>query len=306
MCTALHVHGCFGRTLDLEYGYAEQVVACPRDFSLPMRHRPDLTRHHAILGMAMVAEGFPLYYDAVNEQGLAMAGLRFPHSAHYAPATEGSVASFELIPFVLGQCTTVAEAKTLLAQIRVCDTAFSAAYPPSKLHWMVADATASIVVESTADGLQVYNNPIGAMTNEPTFDKQLAHWEDFAHVTNQEPDSTPPHLGRGSGSVGLPGDYTSPSRLVRAAFAAAHSEGGDPVGQFFHAIATVEVPRGCLRLADGKAVFSRYTACMDLHEKAYYYRTYGCSRIHGVRPVTEGETLTAYDLPDQEEVRWEN
>lgn len=306
MCTALHAHGCFGRTLDLEHGYAEEVVATPRDFPLAMRHRPDLTRHHALLGMATIADGYPLYYDALNEQGLAMAGLNFPHSAHYAPATEGSVASFELIPFVLGQCQSVADAKTLLAQVSVCDTAFSDAYPPSKLHWMVADEHASIVVEATAEGVRVYDNPIGAMTNEPTFDRQLTHWATFAHLTNQEPDPTPPHLGRGSGSLGLPGDYTSPSRLVRAAFAAAHSEGGDPVGEFFHAMATVEVPKGCLQLPNGAYVTSRYTACMDLHEKVYYYRTYGCSRIHGVCMVAEGETLTAYDLPDKEEVRWEN
>ena len=114
-------------------------------------------------------------------------------------------------------------------------------------------------------------------------------------------------MGRGSGSLGLPGEFTSPSRLVRAAFAAAHSEdGGNPVGQFFHAMATVEVPRGCLRLTDGRYVVSRYTSCMDLNEKAYYYRTYGCTRIHGVRMVTAGAALVAFDLPHGEDIKWEN
>ena len=307
MCTAIKIGDCFGRTLDLEYGYAEQVVATPRHFPLPMRHRPPLTAHYAIVGMATVANGFPLYYDALNEHGLGMAGLNFPHSGVYTPARDGDVASFELIPYVLGQCKTVAEAKACLAKIRVCDTAFSADFPPTRLHWMVADATASIVVEMVAQGLQVYDNPIGVMTNEPTFDRQLAHWESFAHLTAQEPTPTPPHLGRGSGSVGLPGDFTSPSRLVRAACAAAHSVAeGDPVGQFFHVMATVEVPRGCVRLPDGRYVVSRYTSCMDLNEKAYYYRTYSCTCIHAVKMVTEGEALVAYDLPDGEDVTWEN
>lgn len=308
MCTALHAHGCFGRTLDLEYGYAEQVVATPRDFSLSMRHRADLGRHYAILGIATIADGFPLYYDAVNECGLGMAGLNFPHSAVYATAQEGDVASFELIPFVLGSCATVEEAKTLLGQVRVCDTAFSAAYPPSRLHWMVADAETSIVVESTAEGVRVYDNPIGAMTNEPTFDKQLAHWRTFPHLTADEPAVTPPHLGRGSGSAGLPGDFTSPSRLVRAAFAAANSEDdGDPVGQFFHLMATVEVPRGCLRLPDGRYVTSRYTSCMDVGQRVYYYRTYGCQRIHAVRMAhLDGDTPVTYPLPESEEINWEN
>ena len=307
MCTAMKMGNLFGRTLDLEYGYAEQVVMTPRCFTLPMRHRPDLTEHYAMLGMATVAERFPLYYDGVNEHGLGMAGLNFPHSGWYVPAAEGDVASFELIPYVLGNCATVEEVKRLLAGVRVCDTAFSGDFPPTRLHWMVADATASIVVEMVAQGLRIYNNPIHAMTNEPTFDRQLAHWEGFAHLTAQEPTPTPSHLGRGSGSLGLPGDFTSPSRLVRAAFAAAHSVAdGDPVGQFFHVMSTVEVPRGCLRLTDGRYVVSRYTSCMDLNEKAYYYRTYGCTRIHAVRMTAEGETLVAYDLPTGEDVTWEN
>lgn len=297
MCTALHVHGCFGRTLDLEYGYGEQVVLTPRHFPLPMRHRPPLTAHYAILGMATVAEGFPLYYDGVNEHGLGMAGLNFPHSGVYTPAREGDVASFELIPYVLGQCQSVDEAKACLAKIRVCDTAFSADFPPTRLHWMVADATASVVVEMVAQGLQVYDNPIGVMTNEPTFDRQLAHWESFAHLTAQEPTPTPPHLGRGSGSVGLPGDFTSPSRLVRAAFAAAHSVAeGDPVGQFFQVMATVEVPRGCVRLPDGQYVISRYTACMDLSHRTYHYRTYTDQRITAVEMNPHGSDLHVYPL----------
>ena len=305
MCTALKTGSCFGRTLDLEYTYAEQVVLSPRDFPFSMRHRPALTRHYAILGMATVAEGFPLYYDALNEHGLAMAGLNFPHSAMYSPATEGDVASFELIPLVLGQCENVEEAKRLLAGVRVCNTAFSEAFQPTRLHWMIADTKTSIVVEAVEEGVKIYDNPVGVMTNEPPFSSLLEQWEPFAHLTAEEPTPTPPHLGRGSGSLGLPGDFTSPSRFVRAAFIAAHSAAeGDVAGQFFHAMAAVEVPRGCLRLSDGKWVVSQYTSCMELREKVYYYRTYGCQRIHAVRMVTEGVALVAYPLPQSEDVKW--
>ena len=307
MCTAMKIGGLFGRTLDLEYGYAEQVVLTPREFTLAMRHRPDLTEHYAILGMATVAEGVPLYYDAVNEHGLAAAGLNFPHSGRYSAPKEGDVASFELIPYLLGTCATVAEARAILTEVRVCNTAFSAAYAPTKLHWMVADATESIVVESTAAGLRVYRNPIGVMANEPTFDRQLAHWASFAYLSHREPSPTPPSLGRGSGSLGLPGDFTSPSRLVRAAFVAAHSEAADdPVGQFFHAIGAVEVPRGCLRLPDGRWVTSRYTSCMDMGTAAYYYRTYDCHRIQAVRLADpHGDALRTYPLPRGEDIRWQ-
>ena len=126
----------------------------------------------------------------------------------------------------------------------------------------------------------------------------MAHRSDFAALTADEPTPTPPHLGRGSGSVGLPGDFTSPSRFVRAAFVAAHSEAvDDPVGQFFEAMATVTVPRGCLRLSDGQWVMSRYTSCMDLREKAYHYRTYSSRHVTAVGMDTpHGDTLRIYPL----------
>lgn len=305
MCTAMKIGGLFGRTLDLEHGYGEAVVLTPRDFPFAWRHLPPTNQHYAILGMAAVAQGFPLYYDAVNECGLGMAGLNFPHSGWYGTPKEGDVASFELLPYLLGRCATVAQAKEVLRHLWVCDTAFSAAYPPTKLHWMVADKRESIVVESTVEGLAVYDNPLGVMTNEPPFPRQLQNWADSAPLTAEEPSVTPPHLGRGSGSEGLAGGFSSPARFRRGAFVAAHSEGGeDAVGQFFHAIGTVEVPRGCVRLPDGGRVISRYTSCMDLGEKVYYYRTYGCHRIHAVRLTAEGDTLRTYPLPPSEDIKW--
>ena len=306
MCTAMKIGDLFGRTLDLEYTYGERVVSCPRDFPLALRHRPALTHHHAILGMATIADGYPLYYDAVNECGLAMAALHFPHSGRYAD--EGEVASFEVIPYVLGQCATVGEAKQLLENVTVCDTAFSAALPPSPLHWMAADADAAIVVESTAEGVSVYDDPVGVMTNEPPFPDQLRRWAEYAHLSAYEPAETPPHSGRGSGAVGLPGDFTSPSRFARAAFVAAHSEAAeDPVGQFFEAMTAVTVPRGCLRLADGGRVVSQYTACMDLGRKIYYFRRYGQQRLHAVALTEpEGTALATYPLPTCDSVARQN
>lgn len=92
MCTAAtYKTKCFyfGRNLDYERGFGEQVVITPRRFPLPMRHLPDLTRHYAMIGMASVQDGYPLYYDAVNEKGLCMAGLNFVRSAVYAPCAPG-------------------------------------------------------------------------------------------------------------------------------------------------------------------------------------------------------------------------
>lgn len=305
MCTALYrqAEGLFGRTLDLEYTYDEQVVVTPRAF---------LGNRYALMGTATVVADYPLYYDALNEAGLAMAGLNFPHSAYYPPEKEGvdNLGTYALIPTLLGRCKTVEEAVALLGRLHLCDRSFSPAYPASTLHWMLADRTRSVVVEATTAGVQVYDNPVGVMANEPPFPKQLKHWADYAHLTHREPTPTPPELGRGSGSLGLPGDYTSPSRFVRAAFGVAGSLAGeDAIGQFFHLMSTVEVPRGGVCLPNGRPVVTHYTCCMDLAKGVYYYRTYGCSRLCAValRPEDAiGQRLVCHPHRKQQDIAWEN
>lgn len=303
MCTALYQReqGLFGRTLDLEYTYHEQVVITPRE---------RLGNRYALLGTATLAGDYPLYYDGLNEVGLAIAGLNFPHSAYFPTAREGSLAVHELIPTLLGQCTTVEEAITLLQKRPLGDRPFSPDYPTATLHWMLADKTRSVVIESTVGGVQVYDNPVGVMTNEPPFPKQLKHWAEYAHLSHREPTVTPPELGRGSGCLGLPGDYTSPSRFVRAAFGVAGSLPGEhPVGQFFHLMSTVEVPRGAVCLPDGRPVVSHYTCSMDLKGGVYYYRTYGSPSLRAVTFRPEGligQRLMCYPHQTNPDVTWEN
>ena len=118
MCTAVSffsTHHYFGRNLDLEYSYEESVVITPRNFTLPFRQKLPLEKHFAIIGMAYVYENYPLYYDATNEHGLSMAGLNFPEYATYHSSIikKDNIAPFELIPWILGQCKNIFEAKIL-------------------------------------------------------------------------------------------------------------------------------------------------------------------------------------------------
>ena len=307
MCTALFYgagEGFFGRTLDLEHGYGEAVTLTPRGCPLPLRGMATLTLHYAILGMAAVVEGFPLYYDGINETGLCGAALRFPVSAVYPPPAEEkeNLAVFELIPYLLGTCATVEQALARLEELHLCDIPFSPDYPTAPLHWMLADGKGCAVVECTAEGLQIYRNPVGVMTNEPPFPHQCSHLAQYAHLSAAEGDSlwqTP--LSRGCGAMGLPGDFSSPSRFVREAFLLAHGvteEEGTQITQFFHLLAGVEVPRGSLRLPDGRYVVSRYSCCMDRGGLVYYYRTYDCPRIQAVRLTeAEGDVPVRYPLP---------
>lgn len=308
MCTAITVSRLFGRTLDLEYSYDEKVAVTPRKFRFDFRHCEPLSSHYAIIGMATVCGGYPLYYDAMNEKGLCMAGLNFPVSNHYFTKTEGmiNVASFEFIPFVLGQCESLDEAEKLISKINICPDAFDKRLPASPLHWAVADGERMVVVESMADGLHLYKNNARTLTNEPPLAYQLARLSEYAGLSAAEPSQSHfERLGakpysRGLGLFGLPGDFSSPSRFVRAAILLENSDfGKDGVNQFFRVLGGVEVPRGCVRLADGERVITHYTSCMDVRNGVYYYKTYENSRISAVDMNAEdldGKEVTCFSL----------
>ena len=122
MCTAVSMTAgdhYFGRNLDLEYAYQEAVAVMPRRFPLALRRMPALSTHLAMIGVATVADGYPLYYDAANETGLSIAALNFPGYAHYAPPSDhlDNIAPWELIPWLLAQCSCVSQARALLARM---------------------------------------------------------------------------------------------------------------------------------------------------------------------------------------------
>lgn len=317
MCTALAYGPLFGRTLDLEHSYHEQVVVAPRRFPLSFRLLPQLSPHHAIIGMAHVEEGSPLFYDAFNEFGLAIAALNFPFSAAYAPAKSGfdNVAPFELIPWVLGQCSTVEQARHLLERVNVAALDFSSRLPATPLHWLIADSRQTLVAESLGDGLHLYDDPVGVLTNEPSFPIQLSRLSDYLSLSAQPPENRfSPALpltahSRGMGAMGLPGDWSSQSRFVRAAFAAHNSTNPTDVTQFFHLMSTVEVPRGCVRLEEGKEVTSIYTSCCDLASGVYHYTTYKNRQICAVSLHCENldnSVLSSYPLITTQQIHPQN
>ena len=144
MCTAATYKSqdfYFGRTFDYEFNYGEEVTVTPRNYPFPLRHQNALTEHYAMIGIAHMAGDYPLYYDAVNEKGLGMAGLNFPGNAVYSKVQTGkdNIAQFEFIPWILGQCANVQEARVLLSHINLVDTPFNEKYPVSPLHWILAD-----------------------------------------------------------------------------------------------------------------------------------------------------------------------
>ncbi len=267
MCTAILWNQYFGRTLDYELSFGEQVVLVPRRMSLEFCVKPPLKSHYAILGMASVQQGTPLFFDGMNEKGLAMAGLQFAEYADYSKG--GSIAPFELIPWILGQCADLAQARQLLEGLELCDIPFGERLPNAPLHWMVADSSGAIILEPTAEGLQMYEAAEGVMTNSPPYPYHRLRYEELRHLS-AEP--SPYAARRGLSAVGLPGDYSSASRFIRAAFIRKHLR-GEGEGAFFSMTDNISVPRGCVRLPQGDA-FTRYTCCCDLQRGSYSYTTH--------------------------------
>ena len=324
MCTAATYQTAdfyFGRTLDHTMTYGECVTLTPRRFPLPFRHLPTLESHHAILGMALVMEDYPLYFDALNDRGLAMAGLNFLGNAHYgAPRADAhNVAQFELIPWVLGQCATVEEAETLLRSTQLADTPFREDMPPAQLHWLIAGHGKAITLEVTRDGLHIYPNPVGVLTNNPPFPQQMFRLRDYMGLSPAAPDNRfAPELeltpySYGMGAMGLPGDLSSQSRFVRAAFTRLNSQSGQgessSISQFFHILGTVAQPRGCTKMADGSYEITLYTSCCNTDKGIYYYTTYENNQITGVdlqRENLEGTALRQYPLTQIQQIQFSN
>ena len=323
MCTAITYKtkdAYFGRTLDIECSYGEEVIVTPRNFGFSFRHAQGKRSHYAIIGMGTVRDGYPLYYDAANEFGLGMAGLNFPTNACYFPLQEAkeNVTPFEFIPWILGQCKSVKEAREYLSRLNLCNTPFSKDLPLSPLHWMITDREESIVVESVKESLHIYENPVGVLTNNPPFSYHLLHLCDYMTLTNQPPvarfgkNFLVPY-SRGMGAMGLPGDFSSASRFVRAAFvrqnAVSESDEMSSISQFFHILGSVEQVRGCVLLEDGKHELTAYTSCINLDRGIYYYTTYENRSIcaaHLFKCNLEGSELVRFPLQKEQKIDWQN
>lgn len=315
----------FGRTLDYEFSYGEQVTITPRNYEFNFRFAGKLSSHYALIGMAFVVGNTPLYYDAINEKGLGMAGLNFVGNAAYEdalPAGETDktqVAQFEFIPWILSQCQNVAEAREKLANMRLTNTPFNEQLPTAQLHWIIADENECIVVESMADGLHIYDNPVGVLTNNPPFPMQMFALNNYPGVSCHQPKNTFADClelnaySRGMGGMGIPGDLSSQSRFVKVAFTKLNSFSNDTenesVSQFFHILGSVDQQRGSCEVAEGKFEITIYTSCCNASKGIYYYTTYNNHQITGVdmhKENLDGSELVTYPLILEGQVNWLN
>lgn len=324
MCTAINFKTkdhYFGRNLDLEYTYQETVAVTPRNYPFRFRMAGTIESHYAMIGMAYVVGGYPLYYEATNEKGVSVAGLMFAGNAHYPEPAEGkdNIPPFEFVPWILTQCKDMQGVRKLLKRVSLVNSSFSEELPLTPLHWMISYKEESLVVESMQDGLHVYENPVGVLTNNPPFPIQLWNLNNYMGMTRETPENR--FSGRlllatyskGMGALGLPGDLSSASRFVRAAFVLHNSLCGESeeesVGQFFHILTAVEQQKGCVRVKEEEYEVTAYSCCCNADKGIYYYTTYGNRQITAVEMIKEdleGSSVISYSLVKSEQIHRQN
>ncbi len=297
MCTAISFNSqkhYFGRNLDYFHSFGEKIVITPRSFPFQFRKTNTVKNHHAIIGTAFVKNGYPLYYDGANEKGLCIAGLLFSDYAHYHPEKPDceNITPFEFIPWVLSLCETVKDAKELLKNTSLVNIGFDSELGLSPLHWIISDKKSSITVESLKEGLFLYDNPADVLTNSPPFPFQLFNLNNYLSLSAKPPENT--FSGKfslscysfGMGALGLPGDFSSMSRFVKASFVLSNSvcqkDEKSSVNHFFRLLDSVAMPEGSVIDKNGNLEKTLYSCCINADEGIYYYSTHSDRTVRSV------------------------
>lgn len=324
MCTCINFKtqdNYFGRNLDLEYRFNEKVVITPKSYEFNLKNGITIKTKYSLIGMASVIDKYPLYAEATNEKGLSMAGLYFPKNAHFFTENKPklNLTPYELIPYFLGLYETVAEVKKILPILNITNIPFRENLPIAELHWMISDGTECIVVEQLQNGLKVYDNPIGVMTNNPPFPYHLANINNYINLTphyeeNRFSDKINlQQYGQGMGAIGLPGDNSPASRFIRAAFNKLNSvcmkDEESSVTQFFHILDSVSMVGGATITKEGKPDITTYSCCINTSKGIFYYKTYTNNQITAIKMTDQEKNkkdLSIYDLIEKQQIKYEN
>lgn len=276
----------FGRNLDWSEGYGQKVVITPRGYKYKSAFLGEMGGS-AVIGMAIVAENVPLYFDCANEHGLGVAGLNFPGYADYAPdAVDGktNVSAYEFPLWVALNFKTVDEAEKALKEVAIVAKPINDQYPVSQLHWIIGDAKRSIVVEYTERGMEIFENKVDILTNQPGYGWHQENLRNYMNLFSQMPkevrwgEAKMTAFGSGSLMRGLPGGFYSTDRFVRVAYLNTHypvqSDEASNVSRLFHTLTGVAMIDGGASMADGKFEKTVYTGGYSTASQTYYYNTY--------------------------------
>ena len=329
MCTAVSFtkgRRFLARNLDHTEDFSCGIAVIPRGYRHPCEIIPHFESKYAIVGIASVIDGEPLLFDGMNERGIAVAGLNLPYSTSLAkndrlpkpnrPSEDLSstaafdsrkeifVPAFDLMRRILAAAQSIPEVKELLSGVTLTDEPPRLGVPSPTLHYLVSDGRSSLTVEQTEGTLRVYDNPVGILTNEPPFPYQLSRLEEILNLCASSPqpkklcDLTVSPKTHGLGAIGLPGDFSSPSRFLRTAFIKEHLPTYNDITAtrvaIFELLGAVSIPDGAVDTGGGKFMRTRYSSIMDQSDLTYLVRTPECSHT---RTLTLTDSLASSPKP---------
>lgn len=325
MCTAVsYENRLFGRTLDYHKSFGEEILITPRE----MVKIGKAKNRYSMIGVGVLVDDLPLYFDGMNEWGLFAAALNFSGFAYYGNLSgkKAGISSSSLIGFLLGFCKSVDEVKDAMKNVGITPDGALPGIDPTPLHWMVCDRRGCIVIEPTKEGIKLYDNPFGVLTNAPDFPFFGIRMADFASLSPTDPidnltdGSTTPY-SHSLGAVGLPGDFSSVSRFAKALFVRKNmrdisdfnpelSKGKSlqvsQVTSFFSLMSSVNLPFGCSIGEDNMPMLTLYTVCADPEELNYYFTDYTCRRIRLAKLREEhfdGRRIISLPIYSTEEIK---
>lgn len=307
-CTGIRVEAedgsiIYARTLEFGINLQSQILVLPRQYEFvgtTASGKPGLTWKSKFAAVGMNAYDSDLLIDGVNEHGLAAGGFYMPGFAEYQTINPGeesqAIAPWEVITWILTNFTNVDEVRAALPGIKVAAAPFDERHGVPPLHFITHDESGNSLVIEYVDGkLYTYANPIGVITNSPTFDWHVTNLRNYVNLTAN---NVPPvaldglrlsQLGQGSGLKGLPGDFTPPSRFVRAVALSQDANRGqtgvESVREAFHILDSFDIPRGVVRPSEGEREpyeYTQWTSASDLKSRTYYFHTYDNRRVRSV------------------------
>ncbi|WP_041137964.1 linear amide C-N hydrolase [Beduini massiliensis] len=304
MCTAIHVKTGFdsiflGRTMDFSYPLDPHLYVVSKGYEWTNQlNTHTIKTNYTFMGIGQDISPV-IFADGVNEMGFGIAVLYFPGYAVYDPIDRQdhqtlSITALEVTKFLLSTCASVEQAAEILRTVRIVGLEDPVTQSVAPLHWIMADKLGKCsVIEKTKQGLQIMDNPIGVLANSPDFLWHMTNLRNYMNVTPTQMEAikwnsfslTP--FGQGAGTFGLPGDYTPPSRFVRAAFQKSHvnysNNPKEAVIACFHVMETVSIPKGVVMTKRQTSDYTQYTAFMDLTTSQYFFKTYDNSEIVSVQ-----------------------
>lgn len=295
----------YARTLEFGTDLDSDVIMIPRGYArigvTPQGDGLKWTSRYASLGANGV--GLPYLFDGLNEKGLAVGSFYFPTTAGYMKFNPGeasrTIAPWQVGSWILENFANVEEVKHSIGSVTVAEVVFKqwGFVPP--IHYVVHDASGkSIVIEYVDGKLHIHDNVLGVMTNSPTFDWHMTNLRNYVNfsMTNLPPAKvgslTLIGFGQGTGMLGMPGDFTPPSRFVRAVAYSTSvlpaKTGDEAVLQAFHILNNFDIPKGSLREdqkdAHGNVIadYTLWTSASDLKARRFYFRTHENSQIRSI------------------------